>query len=224
MPGVSCIQTRKQRSHTCCGFHPSVGYQRRKGELLDSIKFYEAKGKIVEKMPIPLGRVLVSSGSGVTVAGGEAHIMDWAFVEINKGSAGLIGTNAIPRPDSKFKMPEDFGVGTKVLTFPGRASRFSEMVAGEGYFKAGRTTGLTSGICNGAEAHVPSQHVRYDDEGKRTIVRVNGKATKEYALVEGVREEDQKSVSRPGDSGPLSSIFVGGLRPSPRYILPRLWL
>ena len=111
----------------------------------------------VRDMPRELGEVLVSS-SGKSVDG--KHIIDWAFVELSSCGQQRDG-DQIFRPNILPRVPESqhphvhtrdewqyyIGAG-----FPARG--FRQIIPGARYFKCGRTTEITAGVCNGVEAYV----------------------------------------------------------------------
>ncbi|KAL2222884.1 hypothetical protein M432DRAFT_644244 [Thermoascus aurantiacus ATCC 26904] len=117
----------------------------------------------VRDMPRELGEVLVSS-SGKSVDG--KHILDWAFVELSSCGQQRDG-DQIFRPNILPRVPESqhphvhtrdqwqyyIGAG-----FPARG--FRQIITGARYFKCGRTTEITAGVCNGVEAYV---HCRWSD-------------------------------------------------------------
>lgn len=121
-----------------------------------------------ESMPRYLGKVLVSSGRTVD----ETRILDWAFVEVASGSPQvdqlLFGHNILPEIPGSLK-PAKYVPGTDYsgagLPVPG----FGEIEPGEWYFKCGRTTSITTGLCNGTDAYC-----NWPDDADRCRYDVNG--------------------------------------------------
>ena len=72
--------------------------------------------------------------------------------------------------------PSDLGLSAD-LPLPIQSEHFSRVKPGRWYFKVGRTTELTSGICNGVEAWVkPSnQHTLFDAKGAVKEIRRSGR-------------------------------------------------
>lgn len=149
----------------------------------------------------PVGRVALSSGMLVH----EKKIHDWAFVELFSEVADKIyHPNTVPEIDVSHN-PANYGSNAK----PRKnqiISEFEFMKEGDYYFKQGRWSEITSGICNGAKSHMNWQNrekSRYDLNGN--AFEVDPLVTKEW-VVWGQRAGDysmlrQTPVSLPGDFG-----------------------
>lgn len=83
------------------------------------------------------------------------------------------------------------------LQGPGIATGFGKLEYGKSYYKVGRTTGLTHGICHGAQANLPGEHIRYNEKGNPARLRDKGKATMEWILVGGPDDEKKQSSFLP---------------------------
>ena len=72
--------------------------------------------------------------------------------------------------------PSDLGLNGDPL-LPPKSRHFSDITPGKWYFKVGRTTGITSGICNGVEAWIKpsSQHTLFGARGAVKEIRRSGK-------------------------------------------------
>ncbi|MCJ1347410.1 hypothetical protein MMC31_005635 [Peltigera leucophlebia] len=68
------------------GSKPSLGYLMQRGRLGKEIAETEEKLRLVEALPAPIGRVIVSSGRSTTEKDGLAHIIDWVFIELGESS------------------------------------------------------------------------------------------------------------------------------------------
>lgn len=145
-----------------------------------------------EQLPIKLGKVFVSSGA----FNASQRIIDWAFVEMpptqeNKDIWSSQLKKQLPHDTTAGiyrHLPQDYGIDSMPY-FPGDPPRsirgFSELKMGEWYFKIGRTTDMTAGICHGT----------------KMILRTSG--TKELS---GVRTRDDKSGNPHKLSNPVDFI------------------
>lgn len=160
----------------------------------------EEKIRLPNVLPAPIGRVIVSSGRSMAGKDRLAHVLDWAFVEVEESSSHLVGQNKLP-PRNVILDPKVWNLAD-ILVVPEIATDIGKLEGGKFYYKVGRTTGLTHGICHGAQAYVPGEHIRYNEKVKPVRVRDKGKATMECILVGGPDDEKkQSSVCQPGDSG-----------------------
>ena len=73
-------------------------------------------------------------------------------------------------------LPSNLGL-SNTFQVPTQSQHFNTIEPGKWYFKVGRTTGITSGICNGVEAWVKpeNQHTLYGPKGAVKEVRRSGK-------------------------------------------------
>lgn len=123
-------------------------------------------------MPRVLGRTILASGRALTT---DLRTLDYAFVEGPCGS-----TRLPPRVDFDLAkaLPENLGVDDGLNFLEGSSYRgFSSIEKGRWYFKNGRTTGLTGGICNGVETWVKPahRHTLWDSKGRVVRIRRGGK-------------------------------------------------
>ena len=143
----------------------------RKTRLNQHIQSTEQTLGLLNQMPLFLGRTIVASGRRLTA---DLKTLDYAFVETSD-----IGDNRLPaqtRFDDAKANPEDLGLA-QVTLLPPRYCEFSKIKAGRWYFKVGRTTGLTGGICNGVEAWIQpaAQHTLFNAKGGVEKVRRFGR-------------------------------------------------
>lgn len=107
-------------------------------------------------------------------------------------------------PSDKFA---ELFAGTQVSPYPEGSplTQFGSLEKGKYYIKLGRTTGVTSGLCNGALAccnWTGRNAVRYDHNGKEIEDQQN--ISEEYVIV-GKKNGKQTAFAEDGDSG---SFFV----------------
>ena len=181
-----------------------------------SAELYKRTTKLdaLQQMPYTVGNVLVSSGKFMSSHQANTSInLDWAFVEVSTSVPLQRRLNELPRGSTQglhIKKPQDYGLdGTYVgdgliLPFQG----FSKIEPGHWYFKQGRTTGITTGICHGTELYSPrsgNDLVRYNAEGKE--VKATEGVNKEWIILDkelpglGRPEPIQKTFCLQGDSG-----------------------
>jgi hypothetical protein len=193
-------QARQSREIAMARIPP--GLQMQIDDAKNRIVSYENKQAAVQAMPEVLGKVLVSSGNVLF----NNRIVDWAFVELDDQVADAIfQANKMPDIPAS-KRPNQYGLSGSLMISTGQPlTEFGELVKGEYYFKVGRTTGLTTGICNGVKTHChwdDDERVRYDERGNQVDMAPD--ITEEYILVrqslgQGVLEQD--AFCKPGDSG-----------------------
>ncbi|KAK2743024.1 hypothetical protein FQN57_004980 [Myotisia sp. PD_48] len=117
---------------------------------------------VFNAMPQKLGRVLVSSGKSVD----DGRVLDWAFVEISGTQLDQIRRrNELPSqtPSQSASM----GLDSDTVQ-ASEVTGFGKIVYEGRYFKQGRTTKVTAGICNGIEAYCnwpDANRCRYDVNG-----------------------------------------------------------
>ncbi|KAL8918840.1 MAG: hypothetical protein Q9208_007097 [Pyrenodesmia sp. 3 TL-2023] len=139
----------------------------------------------LEKMPQKLGSTVFASGQAVIR--NKKKIMDWAFVSCAGHSPSVKNTcsalydpklgNVLPSPahmKSEKLNPEMYFTHTpSYLPRDDLRPRrdFGSIEPDQWYFKVGRTTGITAGICNGIETYVNTMATRYvhDRQGKVVI-------------------------------------------------------
>ncbi|KAJ5540499.1 hypothetical protein N7494_005575 [Penicillium frequentans] len=143
---------------------------------------------LVEKMPFILDKVLVTSGASVL---GDA-LMDWVFIEVSKEIENQYF-------HQNYEMQRVFTLSTG---FP--IDTFSSLRSGEYCAKIGRTTGVTSGICHGAQAICNWEDitVRFTHEGEEVLMK--NKPSREYLIInKKLHESDfqEACFANDGDSG-----------------------
>ncbi|KAJ9218307.1 hypothetical protein DTO166G4_173 [Paecilomyces variotii] len=153
---------------------------------------------VVKSIPLPIGKVLVSSGKSIV----SKKIIDWAFVEA--ASPEVFGSNTMPHIPLK-KLPSMYGHHLAVAPEGSVLGPFGKLEKGAYYVKVGRTTGLTAGICNGTLAYCnrpKEDQLRYDEQGNEVNVASN--LTEEYVILDkstGEPMHAQTSFCVSGDSG-----------------------
>lgn len=176
---------------------------------------------LVEKMPIILGRVLVTSGASVL---GDA-LMDWAFVEVSKEIEDeYFHRNEMFQIPDNIK-PDLYKEIQRVLTlsagFP--IDTFGSLGLGEYCAKIGRTTDVTSGICHGAQPIGIWEDitVRFTHDGEEVLMK--NKPSREYLIInKKLHDSDfqEACFANDGDSGSfilnedgeLTGILFGGIK------------
>lgn len=128
------------------GSKPSLGYLMRKEMLVKEIAETEEKLRVVDALPAPIGRVIVSSGRSTTEKDGLAHIIDWAFVELGESSPPLVRQNKLPPKDNILE-PKVWDL-PDILMVSKMATGLGKLEGGNFYYKVGRATVLTHGICH----------------------------------------------------------------------------
>ena len=148
----------------------------------------------LKHLPITLGQVLYSSGDAISA---KSSIIDWAFIELQH-AATIPQKNRLPDA----KNVRIFDRQSHVVYEDGEvvyARKFVKIKKDEWYYKLGRTTDLTTGICNGIEVDVQREgQIRYDETGKKAVLE--HKSTRELIIVSVVAG---KGFCIPGDSGSL---------------------
>ncbi|KAL8753901.1 MAG: hypothetical protein Q9184_005278 [Pyrenodesmia sp. 2 TL-2023] len=169
--------------------------------------------------PQAFGKTLISSGRAMT-EDDPPHYIDWALVEA--ASTALWqppGQNHLPAaselrkstPDKYMNIAED---GLAPLTYipgdpPKAFTTFGPLEKGEWYFKKGRTTGVTAGVCHGTEMLVSIW-----SKEKRTVEYEDGSTAPEYIytgsdksleaiIINYHKNGCQSSFCEDGDSGAL---------------------
>jgi hypothetical protein len=168
---------------------PSEGLESIQASCVETIRSCNCKLVKLDKMPMTLGRVLLSSGCALA---NRRTILDWAFVELAKPLEETIFLPNVLPPISTGMRAANYGRVTVQKPSCGVARGLDSIVPGEWYFKCGRTTDMTAGICNGVEVNCPYK----GKEGPQ--------CTEEYAIMgkkqKGKREEDV-AFCEAGDSG-----------------------
>ncbi|MCJ1346602.1 hypothetical protein MMC31_004820 [Peltigera leucophlebia] len=164
----------------------------------DELDMYKKQLDKLKRLPTVLGDVVTSSGNALSPS---MALLDWAIVQVPSSKVPQPPPNKLPSTDEvarSGKSARDYGVNDQPYRrLPSReyVGGFSKIEKGSWYFKIGRTTGITTGICHGIEVDVGRQgEVRYDHSGKKVIL---GK----YSTRELVIMSSTGTFSEPGDSG-----------------------
>lgn len=123
--------------------------------VLDRNKKREA---MLERPPLAIGNVLVSSGD---VVSSIRSILGWAIVELPTSKVPQPQPNTLPSTKEVAragKSPIEYGLDDvnsyERLNGHECAQGFAEIEKGAWYFKIGRASGITTGICHSIEVDV----------------------------------------------------------------------
>ena len=196
----------------------SPGRQERFEQRITAEKAEEARCKErsnqAKGFPKTLGKVLVSSGRAMSA---KLEVLDWAFIEINNTDwAKIKNMNTLPVATnfrfSGARLAHELGSDERNYTNQDpefQIQGFKDVIPGAWYFKVGRTSEITSGICNGIEMYVNIKHTRqvYDNHG--SPVKFTEKLySQDHVILSGSFDPEDASVqqtsfSMSGDSGSL---------------------
>ncbi|MCJ1271059.1 hypothetical protein MMC22_010958 [Lobaria immixta] len=211
------------------GLEPKGALDERKARAVESQRGLELEKEKLQQLPITLGKVLVSSGRAWSV---HKRILDWAFVamdanQVNRDTWSSPGLNQLPRADAGGlyrNLPEDLVKSSPEIYNPGNPpmsiNGFSRLEKGKWYFKVGRTTDITAGICHGTKIvlnisgteELNSGRTRYDESGKCLGLSKPVGFIEEYLIVSSKPGQDaaqQRDFCDSGDSGALIINAVG---------------
>lgn len=181
--------------------------------LILELAEFESMLPTLERMPIAIGRVLISSGKAISATKSS---LDWAFVEVNARNKHIFDNpnkNLLPSSTSSGiygKNASSYDKGLQNYFAMGERNQvhdFGEVRKGHWYFKVGRTTNVTTGICHGTEVYcnlIGIKHrTRYDETNMGpTLVRVD--YTEELVIMNrlsGQAVHEQSDFCQSGDSG-----------------------
>ncbi|MCJ1265692.1 hypothetical protein MMC22_005572 [Lobaria immixta] len=198
------------------GFDLDDRLERRKVISEESMKDAKRKRESLQQMPRTIGRVLISSGQAFNAA---QRIVDWAFVEMPATQAGM--SIQMHRPGNYAKDLVPYAPGNPLRSL----QEFSELEKGQWYFKVGRTTAITAGLCHGTKmilrtlgtGYLTGVRTKYDNTGKRSRLAKPVEFVEEYIILNsrlGMGVEKQQDFCQAGDAGALvidSRGFVAGL-------------
>lgn len=180
----------------------------------------------LQQLPITLGKVLVSSGRAWSV---HKRILDWAFVamdanEVNRDIWNSPGKNQLPRKDAAGlhqNLPKNFGSSTPYAPGdpPMSITGFTRLEKGKWYFKLGRTTGITAGICHGTKIilnvsgteELTRGRTRYDESGKCLGLSKPVGYIEEYLIVSSKPGKDAAQQRDFCDSGDPGALIIDAL-------------
>ena len=191
------------------GGRPVTNYTRSMLEGAEAtLKGSRDKEAVLAKLPVRIGKVLVSSGRRVNSI---LTRIDWAFVGLAQPLHSSLLLNQLPsisHPGLEGRLPQDYGLNQQYLVpangIPLYAQEFSSIEKGKWYFKIGRTTRLTVGICHGTEQIINQLGNTFIDDQEADIVPV---FTKELVIISydpkpGPQVKyNQKTFCSMGDSG-----------------------
>jgi len=157
---------------------------------------------------VTVGKILASSGAMVNT---KSRGLDWALVEYSDSPTNSPSTcgyvNRLPSEQhliGKKKTLRHYGFPSSHCAGDRISSIFDKMEKDEWYLKAGRTTSVTAGICNGTLVDVVlANQIYYDEEENEE--RMEEKIVKEYVVISyvtGSRQlKSQDEFCMPGDEG-----------------------
>jgi hypothetical protein len=174
-------------------------YERRLGQAKEG-------QALLNTLPMEIGKVIYSSGEAIS---SKKSIINWAIIETSSAQASQ-NRNKLPssqRGDLIGKLASFYDTGELDYNVsdnaPQYACDFAEIEKGKWYFKIGRTTGLTTGVCHGTEVEVQRQgQIRWDEDGNKVIL--DKQSTSELVIMGksgGTFEGTPETFSEPGDSG-----------------------
>lgn len=180
----------------------------------------EDRLKICRSQPTTLGNVSWASGRALSASD---SILDFAFVSITDSKLydHCVSDNQLPPlTDFRGRLPKDYNDYGCQADTPYRAGPrvfdFGQIEKGEWYFKLGRTTGLTTGICHGTESHVNlgGERTQYNSAGKQGRYIEVG-YTKELVIIcsktNSPSDHTQDAFAEEGDSGALIIDIAGNV-------------
>lgn len=181
----------------------------------DQLQRLISSKSICEKMPIAVGSVLFATGQALSPDG---RILDTAFVQIPEGEPYFSlfqAANNLPADDSRGlykRLPEDYGL-SEYYARPKSVTGVGQLHKGQWYFKIGRSTDITAGICHGTEAYVQlkSKRSHYDTSWVKGDYE-DPKYTEEYVILSGAlgkKGQETTPFCKAGDSGALIIDGVG---------------
>ncbi|KAL4908779.1 hypothetical protein BDW74DRAFT_174011 [Aspergillus multicolor] len=179
----------------------SKGLIARQASLADLVTRLQQQLAILERMPMRIGRTLLSSGR--TIA--ENRLADWALIELDSelfANHPADFVNKFPLVTGE-NLPAD-------TTLPPKEGdpldQFGPLVKNSWYCKSGITTGVTGGICNGVSTDCQwpkEKRQRYSKDGKTAQYITDG-ITEEWVVTSemaGAGGRRQTAFSLEGDSG-----------------------
>ncbi len=214
--------TNLETMRTMMGDEPKTGTRNRINFQKRELAEFESMLPTLERMPIAIGRVLISSGKAISTANSA---LDWAFVEVDARSKEIFDNpdrNLLPSPTSAGiyqKNASNYGNLVNYFVMDG-GNGFAEVSKGHWYFKVGRTTAVTTGICHGIEVYCNITGIKHRTEYDETNMRPTLKRvdyTEELVIINRVTGQavhEQSDFCQSGDLGSWlidADIFVAGL-------------
>ncbi|KAL6716723.1 hypothetical protein ACLMJK_006291 [Lecanora helva] len=177
---------------------------------------------ICSTLPHPMGKPLFSTGRALSPSN---QILDIAFVSLPEADLSMrskwetcMSDNILPgRNDPRFfrKLPQDFGVDRMSYANPPRILDTGPLILGGWYFKIGRTTDLTAGICHGTEAYInidKEKRTKYDANWIRGTHETHGYSKENITLSAYISQGTvSMSTERFSDAGNSGSFIIDHL-------------
>ncbi|KAI4117088.1 MAG: hypothetical protein LQ345_002608 [Seirophora villosa] len=182
----------------------------RRDTLRQHIPRIQESQQAASSFPRIIGHTIASSGRRAWVDQNIPELIDWAFVSVDDENLELREANKLP-DKSEFGQdaPNTYTPGLLYkIENPGPAfSQFGSLAKGDWYFKKGRTTDITCGLCHGTEVVVNSTNMRsiLQPNGESATPR-DGNVCKVTIILNAKLNQPsarQKPFSAPGDSGSL---------------------
>ena len=234
---ISTIRTSLAKTKTEVGYHnmkaPGEALPVKLRDTLDrqreSIRTLKSDRDIVRTWPQGLGQVVFSSGRRITPRvvvqknGKENEegsvVVDWAFVQLDPRPSMSAFKNILPNrshPSIQGHQPSDHDLEDNPYTVNDNHTYlryFGTMKKGRWYFKIGRTSNITTGVCNGVEMDLnrTEELTFYDDNGLPITPNIQVTPpfvrTRELVVLAQTTatqgKEAQTGFCLPGDSGSL---------------------
>lgn len=152
----------------------------------DSLAKLNERKDCLNQLPIILGKVLYSSGEAIS---SKNSIVDWAFVELDDAKTFPEHPNKLPNADVSGlagKLADYFDLPGRLYDVaddkPEYARYFARIEKGKWYFKIGRTSGITAGMCHGTEMEVSRVgQIRWNERGEKVTLGTN--STREVVII-----------------------------------------
>lgn len=157
------------------------------------------KRSILEAIPKKIGDVIATSGKAVL----GKRLMDWALIRLDEETEQYFSTNKM------FSIPwiqyqVDYGVVAHSMQPGFPITEFGSLKEGNWYTKLGRTTSVTTGVCNGALACCNWKEW-YKIQNDYSVQGIDSTDITEFVVVSSIRKgealREQTCFADDGDSG-----------------------
>ncbi|OQD67232.1 hypothetical protein PENDEC_c041G01999 [Penicillium decumbens] len=186
------------------GADPRPGHQTLLRAIDDQISQLAAVRGPAEAMPTVVGDLVLASGKPLL----GTRMMDWAFVRVSEPGRKFFGPNLM------FDIPEYAKTGKYIKNVvPWRPDTVIEELGAlqDGQFctKIGRTTGVTSGICNGPKAICNWGTTRWNEHGD--AMDLSTYRTEEFIVISKKLKDSEFQQSDFADRGDSGSFVLDEL-------------
>ena len=214
----SCLDTAQDLKAIIAEYEEMCRNHRAQDRRLDVIRkgldSTDSATRICSSMPRAMGDVLFSTGRGSNATG---YILDTAFVKVPEADLAIwnhcLHSNQLPKSTAAGlfkKLPGDYCHRTDgkedVYRNPSAITGIGPLLKGNWYFKIGRTTDITTGICHGTEAYVNlrgGMRTKYDTLGRKGAYEDAGFTT-EYVILSSQTKADEGGAHPFSDTHPFS--------------------